>query len=417
MNTELFVAKRLFSDKENRNQLSRRIIKVALAGIALGLTVMLIAVSIVTGFKKEIRDKVVGFGSHIQIINYDSNFSYETAPISSRQSFLPKLREVENVRTVNAFATKPGIIKTDEYIQGIVLKGVDSTFEWSFFNKHLVDGTLPDFGSSDRSTQVLISANLCKLLRLNVGDPIYMYFINQEEQIPRVRQFNIVGIYNTHLQEFDDLFVICDIRQIRHINDWQTDQVSGFEINVSDFDKIDHTEQLIREQIVQYGVEKGTTLRSITITRKYPQIFDWLSILDMNVWVILILMLLVAGFNMISALLVLILERSAMIGVLKSLGSRNRSLRNIFLYLSAFLVSRGMLWGNLLGLLLMLAQKQFNLITLDPSSYYMEVVPINFSVVNILLLNAGTLLITLAMLILPAMFISRIAPDKSMRFD
>ncbi len=417
MNTELFVAKRLFSDKENRNQLSRRIIKVALAGIALGLTVMLIAVSIVTGFKKEIRDKVVGFGSHIQIINYDSNFSYETAPISSRQSFLPKLREVENVRTVNAFATKPGIIKTDEYIQGIVLKGVDRTFEWSFFNKHLVDGTLPDFGSSDRSTQVLISANLCKLLRLNVGDPIYMYFINQEEQIPRVRQFNIVGIYNTHLQEFDDLFVICDIRQIRHINDWQTDQVSGFEINVSDFDKIDHTEQLIREQIVQYGVEKGTTLRSITITRKYPQIFDWLSILDMNVWVILILMLLVAGFNMISALLVLILERSAMIGVLKSLGSRNRSLRNIFLYLSAFLVSRGMLWGNLLGLLLMLAQKQFNLITLDPSSYYMEVVPINFSVVNILLLNAGTLLITLAMLILPAMFISRIAPDKSMRFD
>lgn len=417
MNTELFIAKRLFSDKENQNQLSRKIIKIALAGIALGLTVMLIAVSIVTGFKKEIRDKVVGFGSHIQIINYDSNFSYETAPITSKQSFLPNILEVDNVKSVNTFATKPGIIKTDEYIQGIVLKGVDSDFDWSFFRNHLTKGLIPNFDSDNRSTEVLISANLCQMLRLDVGDPIYMYFINQNEQIPRIRQFKISGIYNTHLQEFDDLFVICDIRQIRHINDWQPEQVSGFEINIIDFDKIDQTEQMIREHIVQYGVEKGTTLRSISITRKYPQIFDWLSILDMNVWVILILMLLVAGFNMISALLVLILERSSMIGILKSLGSRNKSLRSIFLYLSAFLVSRGMLWGNILGLLLLLVQKQFNLITLDPSSYYMEVVPVNFSLVNILLLNVGTLLITLAMLIFPAMFISRIAPDKSMRFD
>lgn len=417
MNTELFIAKRLFSDKENQNQLSRKIIKIALAGIALGLTVMLIAISIVTGFKKEIRDKVVGFGSHIQIINYDSNFSYETAPITSKQSFLPNILEVDNVKSVNTFATKPGIIKTDEYIQGIVLKGVDSDFDWSFFRNHLTKGLIPNFDSDNRSTEVLISANLCQMLRLDVGDPIYMYFINQNEQIPRIRQFKISGIYNTHLQEFDDLFVICDIRQIRHINDWQPEQVSGFEINIIDFDKIDQTEQMIREHIVQYGVEKGTTLRSISITRKYPQIFDWLSILDMNVWVILILMLLVAGFNMISALLVLILERSSMIGILKSLGSRNKSLRSIFLYLSAFLVSRGMLWGNILGLLLLLVQKQFNLITLDPSSYYMEVVPVNFSLVNILLLNVGTLLITLAMLIFPAMFISRIAPDKSMRFD
>lgn len=417
MNTELFIAKRLFSDKENQNQLSRKIIKIALAGIALGLTVMLIAVSIVTGFKKEIRDKVVGFGSHIQIINYDSNFSYETAPITSKQSFLPNILEVDNVKSVNTFATKPGIIKTDEYIQGIVLKGVDSDFDWSFFRNHLTKGLIPNFDSDNRSTEVLISANLCQMLRLDVGDPIYMYFINQNEQIPRIRQFKISGIYNTHLQEFDDLFVICDIRQIRHINDWQPEQVSGFEINIIDFDKIDQTEQMIREHIVQYGVEKGTTLRSISITRKYPQIFDWLSILDMNVWVILILMLLVAGFNMISALLVLILERSSMIGILKSLGSRNKSLRSIFLYLSAFLVSRGMLWGNILGLLLLMVQKQFNLITLDPSSYYMEVVPVNFSLVNILLLNVGTLLITLAMLIFPAMFISRIAPDKSMRFD
>jgi lipoprotein-releasing system permease protein len=417
MNTELFIARRLFSDKENRHHLSRRIVRIALAGIALGLTVMILAVAIVTGFKKEIRDKVIGFGSHIQVVNYDSNFSYETAPVSREQSFLPVIQSLPNVKSIHPFATKPGIIKTDEYIQGIVLKGVDTLFNWDFFSKHLVEGDLPDLSSPERSPEVLISANLSALLLLKVNDPIFMYFINQEEQIPRVRQFRVAGIYNTSLQEFDDLFVMGDLRQIQHINGWDPKTISGFEIIVNQFNLLDKTESDIRERIVNYGASQGSTLRPLSIVRKYPQLFDWLSILDMNVWVILVLMVLVAGFNMISALLVLILERSSMIGTLKSMGSKNKNLRKIFLYLSGFLVARGMFWGNLIAISLLVIQKYLKVMKLDPASYYMDVVPVHISAWNILLLNAGAIMITMAMLIIPAWFVSRISPDKSMRFD
>lgn len=417
MNTELFIARRLFKEKENRHHLSRKIINIALAGIALGITVMLIAVAIVTGFKKEIREKVIGFGSHIQVVNYDSNYSYETAPINSDQPFIPELKQIRNVDHIYPFATKPGIIKTDEYIQGIVLQGVDSSFRWDFFASHLTDGRVPNLTTPERSPEVLISENQSKLLLIRTGDPIFMYFINQDDLVPRIRQFRVSGIYNTNLQEFDDLFVIGDIRQIQHINSWDSTQISGFGINVKKFDRLTETEMAIRETILKYSYSQGNTLRPISIVRKYPQLFDWLSILDMNVWVILTLMVLVAGFNMISALLVLILERSTMIGVLKSMGSTNKSLRKIFLYLSVFLISRGMLWGNLIGISLLIIQKYFSPMKLDPSSYYMSVVPVHLSLPNILLLNAGAILITLGMLIFPAYFVSKISPDKSIRFD
>lgn len=417
MNTELFIARRLFSEKESRHHLSRRIIRIALVGIALGITVMLISVAIVTGFKKEIRDKVVGFGSHIQIVNYDSNYSYETAPVSKEQYFLHDIRNLSNVKSIHPFATKPGIIKTDEYIQGIVLKGVDSLYNWEFFRKHLQEGAIPDITTPERSPQVLISSNLSSLLLLKIHDPIFMYFINQDEQVPRIRQFRVSGIYNTSLQEFDDLFVIGDLRQIQHINSWDSTWISGFEINVHNFRKLNETELAVRERIINYGPGQGSTLRPISIVRKYPQIFDWLSILDMNVWVILALMVLVAGFNMISALLVLILERSSMIGILKSLGSPNKSLRKIFLYLSVFLVFRGMLWGNLVGISLLVVQKYLGLLKLDPASYYMDVVPVHLPLMNVFLLNAGAVAITMGMLLFPAWFVSRISPDKSIRFD
>ena len=417
MNTELFIARRLFREKENKHHLSRKIINIALVGISLGITVMLISVAIVTGFKKEIRNKVIGFGSHIQVVNYDSNFSYETAPVNSNQPFLDELSDISNIQSMNVFATKPGIIKTDEYIQGIVLKGVAQEYNWDFFSKHLTEGRLPDIATPDRSPEVLISSNLGALLLLKVNDPIFMYFINQDEQIPRIRQFRVAGIYNTSLQEFDDLFVIGDLRQIQHINNWDSTQVSGFEITVKDFNKLEETENAVRDRIINYSLVPGSTLHPVSIVRKYPQIFDWLSILDMNVWVILTLMVVVAGFNMISALLVLILERSSMIGVLKSLGSRNKSLRKIFLYLSCFLISRGMFWGNLIGIGMLLLQKYLNIMKLDPSSYYMEVVPVHISLLNIILLNLGAITITMIMLIFPAYFVSKISPDKSMRFD
>lgn len=417
MNTELFIARRLFREKESRHHLSRRIIHIALAGIALGITVMLLAVAIVTGFKKEIRDKVIGFGSHIQVVNYDSNMSYETAPVSKVQSFLPELSGIENIRNISVFATKPGIIKTDEYIQGVVLKGVDGSYDWSFFAKHLTDGEIPDYTKPERDPGVLISSTTSSLLKLKVGDPIYMYFIQENDHTPRIRQFRATGIYNTNLQEFDELFVMGDLRQIQHINNWDSTRISGFEITLKDFRRLEETGNLISERIIDYRQNAESTLRSVPITRKYPQIFDWLSILDMNVWVILTLMVLVAGFNMISALLVLILERSTMIGILKSLGSQNRSLRNIFLYLSGFLLSRGILWGNLLGLTILLTQKYLNIIRLDPASYYMDVVPVHISWAAVLLLNVAAAAITMLMLVIPAHFVSRISPGKTIRFD
>jgi lipoprotein-releasing system permease protein len=413
---ELFIARRLFSDKENRHHLSRKIINIALAGIALGLMLMMISVAVVTGFKKEISDKVVGFGSHLLIVNFDSNMSFETAPVNRNPSFLPILDNLDNIESVQVFATKPGIIKTGENMQGVVLKGVDRDFDWTFFHKHLIQGKLPDL-SNERSQEVVISENIRSRMQLKLNDPLYMFFVNQNEKTPRIRQFRICGIYRTNLQEFDDLFVMGDIRQVQRINGWDSAQVSGFEIKLRDFSKLDISLNQVTGQVISYGKEPGSTLRTLSIRQKYPQIFDWLSILDMNVWIILILMVMVAGFNMISALLVFVLERSRMIGTLKALGSSDKSIRKIFLYLSGFLVSRGMIWGNLTGIALLLIQKYFKIISLDAASYYMDYVPVHFSVLNILLLNAGALTATMFMMLVPGIFISRIAPEKTLRFD
>lgn len=416
MVTELFIARRLFSVKEKKHHLSGRIITIAVAGISLGITLMLVAVAVVTGFKKEIRDKVFGFGSHIQVVNFDSNISYETAPVNANQPFLSRLKNIRNIESVSPFATKPGIIKTGENIQGIVLKGVDSHYNWDFFAANLIRGKIPDL-SGQRSSGVLVSEQLCSLLLLKLDDPLFMYFVNENEKVPRIRQFRICGIYRTNLQEFDNLFVWGDIRQVQHINGWDSDMVSGFEINIRDFEELEETTRQVRETVTSYHTEPGSVLRALNIRQKYPQIFDWLSVIDMNVWVILVLMVMVAGFNMISALLVLILERSRMIGTLKALGSPNSSIRKIFLYLSGFLVIRGLIWGNLLGITLLLIQKYLQPVSLDPSSYYMEYVPVHLSWVRIFLLNVGTLTLTLLMLILPGYFVSRISPGKTLQFD
>jgi lipoprotein-releasing system permease protein len=413
---ELFIARRLFSDKENRHHLSRKIINIALAGIALGIMLMLISIAVVTGFKKEISDKVIGFGAHLMIVNFDSNLSFETAPVSRNPIFLPALGSIENIRSVQVFATKPGIIKTGENMQGVVLKGVDANYDWTFFKKHLIEGRIPDI-SGTRSQDVLISENIRSRMQLSTDDPLYMFFVNENEKMPRIRQFRICGIYKTNLQEFDDLFVLGDFRQVQHINGWDSSQVSGFEIKLKDFSKLDITLNQVTGQVISYSKEPGSTLRTLSIRQKYPQIFDWLSILDMNVWIILILMVLVAGFNMISALLVLVLERSRMIGTLKALGSSDKSIRKIFLYLSGFLISRGMFWGNAIGITILLIQKYFKLFTLDAASYYMDYVPVHFSLLHFLLLNAGALSVTMLMMLIPGIFISRIAPDKTLRFD
>jgi len=417
MNTELFISRRLFFEKGDKKFLSQRIMRIALVGIALGLAVMIVSVSVVTGFKQEIRDKVVGFGSHIQIINFDSNNSYETRPVSRNQTFLQELKSLREIQTVQVFATKPGMIKTDEYFQGIVFKGVDTGYDWNFFSGNLVKGTLPELNDSTRSNQILISKQVSDLLSVEVGERVVLYFINEDESTPRMLQLEISGLYNTGIEEFDNLFVVGDLQQVQRLNNWRSDQISGFEILVNDFNQIEEIEQKVRNTVLDYSHENDAILRTTTITREYPQIFDWLSMLDMNVWVILILMAVVAGFNMISGLLVLILERSNMIGVLKALGSRNWSIRRIFLYLSVFLTSRGMLWGNIIGITFIVVQKTFEIFTLNPTTYYVDMVPVNFSIVHLLLLNAGTIAATFLMLIVPSYLVSKISPDKTIRFD
>lgn len=417
MNTELFISNRLFFDKSNQQFLSKKIIRIALFGIALGLAVMIVSVAVITGFKNEIRNKVIGFGSHIQIINFDSRNSYEIPPISQNQPFLGKLKTMNKIENIQVFATKPGMIKTDESIQGIVFKGVDPNYNWSFFQKNLVDGQIPQLNDTIRINEILLSENVSRLLKLKTGDSAILYFINENEVTPRMLQLKVCGIYRTSLEEFDNLFIIGDIKHVQRLNDWQNDEISGFEVLVSDFNKIDFIEWEIRNLVVDYSQDNRAILRTESITRQYPQIFDWLSILDMNVWVILFLMVLVAGFNMISALLVLILERSTMIGVLKALGSPNWSIRKVFLYLSVFLTSRGMLWGNAIGIAIILLQKLFHIIKLNPATYYVDVVPVNFNIVHILLLNIGCIVVTTLMLVIPSYLVSKISPDKSIRFD
>lgn len=417
MNIELFISRRLFFDKANKKLLSQRIIRIALAGIALGLAVMIIAVAVVTGFKNEIRNKVIGFGSHIQIVNYDSNNSYETQPVSDKQPFIPEIKTIPGVKHVQVFATKPGMIKTEEYIQGIIFKGISTDYNWDFFAENLIKGTLPNINDSTRINEIILSEQVSNLLQLQLNDLAVFYFINEKESTPRMLQLKVSGIYRTGFEELDQLFIVGDIKQIQRLNNWRTNQVAGFEVQVSDFFQIENIEQEIRNSVIQFREEDSEILRTQSITRQYPQIFDWLSILDMNVWIILLLMVMVAGFNMVSGLLVLILERSTMIGVLKAMGSPNWSIRRVFIYLSVFLTSRGMLWGNIIGVTILLLQKTFHLAKLNPESYYVEFIPMNFSLLHLLLLNLGTIAITSVILIIPSYFISKISPDKTIRFD
>ena len=413
MNIEFYIAKRLVHGDEKKS-ISRPIIKIAIAGIALGLAVMILAVSIVTGFKQEIRNKVIGFGSHIQIVNFDSNISYETQPVSKDQKFIPEIRQIPQVRHIQPFATKAGIINTRDDIQGVILKGIDADFDWTFFEQNMVEGQSLSIPETEISNEVVLSSSLASLLRLNVGDDFAMYFVQDP---PRARRFTISGIYDTGLEELDRTFVIADLRHIQRLNDWRDDQVSGFEILLHDFDNLETAVERVDDIAgFSFTTDMGR-LRVVGINDRYPQFFDWLELLDMNVWVILSLMVIVAGFNMVSGLLILILERTGMIGILKAMGLENPRVRKIFLYQSAFLIAIGLFWGNLIGIGLALLQKYTGLIGLDQASYFISTVPVNLRIFHLFLLNAGTMLITVLMLIIPSYIIGRISPEKTIRFD
>ncbi|MBI4648183.1 MAG: ABC transporter permease [Bacteroidia bacterium] len=414
MNTEFFIAKRIVSGKQGGKRISRPILSITIIGISLGMIVMILAISIVSGFKEEIRNKVTGFGSHISITNFDSNLSYETKPVDMNQNFYPGLEKITGIRHIQVFATKPGIISTGTDIQGVILKGVGSDYDWSFFREHLTNGSCFNVSDTGKTDKILLSEKLTSMLKLKLGDKVMIYFV---EQPPRARKFTIQGIYNTGLEEFDKTFIIVDIHHVQKLNNWTDNQISGFEIQIDDFGELDDLKRKVTDIVGLRFNSDGSMLKIQSIIEKEPILFDWIGLFNINVWIILILMVLVAGVNMISGLLILILERTSMIGTLKALGAHNRSIKKIFLYNGAFLIGKGMIWGNVIALILCLIQKYFGLLKLDPASYYVKIVPVRIDVLEIILLNAGTFAITLVMLLLPAMIIARITPVKAIRFN
>jgi lipoprotein-releasing system permease protein len=414
LNTELFIVRRLIGSRKEGRSFSRSIVGIAMFGIALSLAVMIVAVAIVTGFKKEISNKVTGFGAHIQILNMDSNLSYETIPVPAELESVARIQEIDGIKNVQPFAIKAGIIKTGEEIHGAVLKGIDKSYDWSFIEEHLTEGELFHVNDTVRSNMVVLSGSTASLLKLGVGDRFTMYFIQDP---PRARTFTISGIYNTSLEQFDMLYIFSDIKQVQRLNNWNMGEVSGYEVLLNKMEDLPELTGQVREQVVFDFLEDGSRLKVESIQDKNSQIFDWLKLQDMNVVVLVILMVVVAGFNMISGLLILILERTNMIGILKALGTTNVSVRKIFMYQSAYLTLVGLFWGNLVGLGICLAQKYLNLMPLDPTSYYLDTVPINLNPLHLVMLNLGTMLITFLFLLIPSMIIARISPEKSIRFN
>lgn len=415
MNAELFIARRIYKgDKKNNKRVSSPAIKIAIAGIALGLAVMIVAVCIIVGFKKEVRAKVVGFGSHIQITAFESNSSYEHTPISFSDTLANILRANSNISHSQEFITKPAIIKTDDDFMGVVLKGVSEGYDWDFFRKNLVEGTVIQPNDTTAGNRAIISKEIADKLRLKMGDSFTCYFVQEPV---RARRFEITGIYNTNFEDYDKLYVIVEKDILSALNGWDKDMASGIEVLVRDYNNLDRVAQDLFFDMASYKDRLDNALYTRSIKDINPMIFNWLNLLDMNVWVIILLMLVVSGFTMISGLLIIILERTNMIGMLKSMGARDFSIRKVFLYLSAFLIGQGILWGNVIALIFCLIQDKFQLFKLDPSTYYLSAVPVDLNPLYIILLNIGTLIVSLLMMIGPSYLVARITPSKSIRFE
>lgn len=414
MRFNLFVAKRLFNDKGGVRNVSRPAIRIATAGVAIGLAVMIVSVCVVLGFKSEIRSKVIGFGSHIQIINYESISSGVSKPVAFTDSLIRELRQVPGVSHIQRFSNKGGILKTDDAFEGILLHGVGAEFNADFLKSNLKEGEIPVFSADSATNRIVVSQTIADRLHLSCGDRVFAYFFDGNV---RARRFTVSGIYQTNLSEFDDNMVFTDLYVCNRLNNYATDQYAGVEITVDRFDDVDLVAGSLVGKVNHLVDEYGAGYATMTIRELYPQIFDWLDLLDVNVWVILILMVAVAGFTMISGLLIIILERTNFIGVMKALGATNRSMRHVFLYFAAFIVGRGLLWGNVLGIGLVVLQYYFNIVHLDPATYYVDAVPVLFNAGYILAINAATAFISVFVLILPSLLVSRIHPAKSIRFE
>lgn len=415
MNFPFFIARRIYSDHGDHRKVSRPAIRIATIGVTIGLAVMIVTVSVVLGFKHTIRDKVVGFGSHIQVESFISSQSATPYPICADDSLMKALNNILGVRHAERYAVAQGILKTDSDFLGVVFKGVGEEYDTRFLKDNLVEGKIPVFSSKKSSYQLLISRMIADKLGLKVGDRVYAYFISYDNV--RARKFTVAAIYETNMTQFDQALCITDLSLPVKLNKWDDDQCNGVELLVSDFNQLKTTAAHVIERVNRHTDHKGEILTSHTVQESYPQIFSWLSLLDINVWIILALMVCVAGFTMISGLLIIILERTQMIGLLKALGARNKSVRHTFLWFAVFIVGQGMLWGNIIGIGVILLQQHTGFIQLDPANYYVSTAPMELNIPLIVLLNIATLLITVIILIIPSFLVSRIHPARSMRYE
>lgn len=415
MNFALYTARKIYNDKGDRRKVSRPAIRIATAGVAIGLAVMIVSVSVVLGFKHTIRDKVIGFGSHITVTNFLALQDDRPYPISMNDSIMEAIKSIDGIKHVQRYAMKQGILKTENDFMGVMFKGVAEDYDTTFIHDNLMEGAVPKFSSEAGSNKILISKTNADKLGLKSGDRVFAYFINGNDV--RARRFNVAGIYQTNLTKFDNAICFCDLYTAVKLNNWEKDQASGAEITVANYDRLATVEKTIVKRVNRTTDRHGETYSSATVEQLNPQIFTWLDLLDLNVWIILALMVCVAGITMISGLLIIILERTNMIGVMKALGARNRTIRHTFLWFAVFIIGKGMLWGNVIGIGLTALQYFTGIVSLDPTTYYVNTVPVEFDMPLIATINIATLIVCVAALIAPSHLVSFIHPAKSMRYE
>lgn len=415
MNVPYFLARRIYADNDNQKKVSRPAVRIAIIGVAVGLAVMIVSVCVVLGFKHAIRDKVVGFGSHIQVAEFSMLQQGTDSPIEVDDSVMNVLQHIEGVKHVQRFAMKQGILKTDSDFLGVAFKGVGPEFDSTFIHQHLLEGAVPKFSDKSSGNKILVSKVMADKLKLTCGSRIFAYFIDNSGV--RTRRFTIAGIYQTNLTQYDNVMCYVDLYTAVKLNGWQEDMASGAELQVDHFDKLDEVENRVVKLVNRTTDKYGNTYSSKTIKELSPQIFSWLDLLDLNVWIILIIMMAVAAVTMISGLLIIILERTQMIGLMKALGAQNPMVRHTFMWFAAFIIGRGLLWGNMIALALVALQYFTGIVKLDPATYYVSSVPVEVNVLFVVLLNIGTLLISLLVLIGPSFLISHIHPAKTMTYE
>ncbi len=415
MNFPLFIAKKIYNSSDKTRRVSKPAIRIATIGVAIGLAVMIVSVSVVLGFKHTIRNKVIGFGSHITVADFMSLQNSELYPITINDSLLKALYKIQGVKHVQRFAYTQGILKTDDDFLGVTLKGVGPEFDSTFIHNNMVAGSFPKFSDNSNQQKIILSKTIADKLKMKVGQKIFAYFVN--EQGVRTRKFTVCGIYETNLKQFDSQICMTDLYTVNKLNGWEPDQYSGAELEVKDFNLLDNTAFNVLGHVKNKVDKYGSTYSSATVIEQNPQIFSWLDLMDLNVWIILALMISVAGVTMISGLLIIILERTQMIGLMKAIGTRNRQIRHVFLWFATFIIGKGLIIGNVVGIGLILLQQYTGLFKLDPQTYYVSTVPVEINIPLIIALNLSTLLICVFVLIAPSYFVSHINPAKSMYYE